>query len=320
MKKVSVLIPLYNAEKYIAETIQSVLHQTYKNIEIIIVDDGSTDKSFEIAKEYESPNIIVAQQLNRGPGGARNKAFELSSGNYIQYLDADDLLSENKIETQLNELLKYGDDTFVLGDMAEFYSTTASSKRIHHDYIQNYENPIEFLVNYWSHKGMIGTHTFLISRNAVISAGIWNEKWILNEDGEFISRLIATSNTIIYTPDTIAYYRKSNVNSLNSHRTEQHYLSQLESFSSYKSLAQKFNNTHLFHALAIKYSRLLYYLYPSYPNLRDDIIKRLNELGYSKPIPLGSKKITFFMRLVGYKNALFLRKYLGKTLIYKAKQ
>ena len=98
--KVSILIPLYNSENYIEETIQSCLNQTYENIEIIIVDDGSTDKSLQIAKSFESGKLKVYSQPNSGACKARNLAFEKSIGDYIQYLDADDLLSENKIENQ----------------------------------------------------------------------------------------------------------------------------------------------------------------------------------------------------------------------------
>ena len=100
--KVSILIPLYNSEEYIAETIDSCLNQTYDNIEIIIVDDGSTDAGLEIARQYEIKyeNIKVKTQKNSGAPVARNKAFALSTGEYIQYIDADDLLHPDKIYLQ----------------------------------------------------------------------------------------------------------------------------------------------------------------------------------------------------------------------------
>lgn len=90
--KVSILIPCYNSERFVAETLDSCLAQTYRNIEIIVVDDGSTDNSFAIAKSFESNIIKVYRQDNSGACAARNYAFRKSSGEYIVYLDADDIL------------------------------------------------------------------------------------------------------------------------------------------------------------------------------------------------------------------------------------
>ena len=98
---VSILIPSYNAEEWIEETIQSALSQTWPRKEIIIVDDGSTDNSLRIAKEYESNSVKVISQENSGAAVARNKALEYAQGDYIQWLDADDLLAPDKIEKQL---------------------------------------------------------------------------------------------------------------------------------------------------------------------------------------------------------------------------
>ena len=100
---VSILIPLYNAEVYIAQTLDNCLAQTYPNIEIIVVDDGSTDGSLVIAQRYEAEhdNIKVLTQPNSGATRARNLAFEHAKGEYIQYLDADDLMSSNKIASQM---------------------------------------------------------------------------------------------------------------------------------------------------------------------------------------------------------------------------
>ena len=100
---VSILIPCYNAEKWLKYTIASVLGQTWPNKEIIIVDDGSTDCSLQIAKQYESNIVKVISQKNKGGSAARNKAFEYAQGSYIQWLDSDDILAPDKIEYQMKE-------------------------------------------------------------------------------------------------------------------------------------------------------------------------------------------------------------------------
>src|SRR5438874_6764230 len=97
---VSILIPAYNAERWIADTIRSALAQTWPRTEIIIVDDGSKDETLSVARQFEAKNVSVVAQQNQGAAAARNHAFSLCQGDYIQWLDADDLLAPDKIARQ----------------------------------------------------------------------------------------------------------------------------------------------------------------------------------------------------------------------------
>ncbi len=103
MPTVSVVIPTYNSARYLPETLESVFSQTYKDIEVIVVDDGSTDNT---AKRIESfrDRITFIQQINSGPAGARNRAIFVAKGKYIAFLDADDLWAPNKLELQLSHM------------------------------------------------------------------------------------------------------------------------------------------------------------------------------------------------------------------------
>src|SRR5437762_11434458 len=98
---VSILIPAYNAELWIGDTIRSALAQTWARKEIIIVDDGSRDRTLSIARQFASEAVSVVTQENQGASAARNKAFELCQGDYIQWLDADDLFSSDKVAKQV---------------------------------------------------------------------------------------------------------------------------------------------------------------------------------------------------------------------------
>src|SRR5438309_2970995 len=98
---VSILIPAYNAGTWITETIRSALAQTWTRNEIIVVDDGSTDDTLTIARRFESRDVLVVSQQNQGAAAARNKAYSFCQGDYIQWLDADDLLSPEKIANQM---------------------------------------------------------------------------------------------------------------------------------------------------------------------------------------------------------------------------
>ena len=97
--KYSVVIPLYNKEHFIKKAIQSVLKQSFQDFEIIIVDDGSTDRSLEIARKFESEKLKVYTQPNQGVSVARNKGIENASGEYIAFLDADDTWNMDYLET-----------------------------------------------------------------------------------------------------------------------------------------------------------------------------------------------------------------------------
>ena len=100
---VSIIIPCFNCEKWVAQAVESCINQTYPNIEVIVVDDGSTDKSVEVLRQF-LPRIRLETGPNRGGNAARNTAFKLSMGEYIQYLDADDYLEPDKISRQVQFL------------------------------------------------------------------------------------------------------------------------------------------------------------------------------------------------------------------------
>ena len=98
---VSILIPAYNSQDWIAETIKSALAQTWATKEIVIVDDGSSDRTLEIARQFASASTKVVTQANQGAAAARNTAYSLCQGDYIQWLDADDVLAPDKVEKQV---------------------------------------------------------------------------------------------------------------------------------------------------------------------------------------------------------------------------
>lgn len=104
MKKVSVIIPVYGVEKYIAAALQSVLNQTYKNLEIFIIDDASTDKSIDICQHFADSRIKIIHQANRGLAGARNTGIRHAQGEYLAFLDGDDVWLPQKLEKQIAHL------------------------------------------------------------------------------------------------------------------------------------------------------------------------------------------------------------------------
>ena len=118
MKKVSVIIPIYNSEKYIKECLDSIINQTYKNLEIIIVNDVSTDNSIDIIKQYKDKRIkIVNLNYNSGVAIARNRGIEEATGDYICFIDADDYWDLAKIEKQI-KFIEENNYSFIYSDYA----------------------------------------------------------------------------------------------------------------------------------------------------------------------------------------------------------
>jgi glycosyltransferase involved in cell wall biosynthesis len=101
---VSVVVPAYNVATTIRQTLDSILHQTFQDIEIIVVDDGATDETPQILKSYKDSRMRVVRQVNRGLAGARNTGIQLSMGKYIAFCDSDDIWEAEKIELHVRHL------------------------------------------------------------------------------------------------------------------------------------------------------------------------------------------------------------------------
>ncbi len=109
MKTVSIIIPVYGVEKYIATAVQSVINQTYKNFEMLIIDDDSPDESVKNCRQFSDPRIKIIHQNNRGLAGARNTGIRHAKGDYLAFLDGDDLWLPQKLERHIEHLEKFPD-------------------------------------------------------------------------------------------------------------------------------------------------------------------------------------------------------------------
>ena len=122
--KISVIIPVYNVEKYLKRCLDSVINQTYKNLEIILVNDGSTDNSGKICDEYalKDKRVKVFSQINQGAGAARNFGLNIADGKYIVFIDPDDFYPDEDVLKDLYEAIEYNDVFIAGGGLIEFLS------------------------------------------------------------------------------------------------------------------------------------------------------------------------------------------------------
>ncbi|MBX7174811.1 MAG: glycosyltransferase family 2 protein [Pyrinomonadaceae bacterium] len=171
---ISVLIPVYNSENYIAEAIESVLRQTYQDFEIIVVDDGSTDNTRQVIESF-GEKVQYHYQKNYGAGVARNKCIALSRGDFLAFLDADDVWSKNKLELQMQEFEADNSLEAVFG-MVENVKQKDWEQRVFQT-----NAPVENLF-----KGFTQT-TMLIKRESFLRVGMFPEE---NTIGEFVDWLL----------------------------------------------------------------------------------------------------------------------------------
>ena len=307
---VSILIPLYNSEKHISETIKSALNQTYKNIEVIIVDDGSTDNSYTIAKRFNSNMVKVYQQKNRGACAARNLAFKNSTGDYIQYLDADDVLSPDKIEKQIKIFDRFKNDIIISGKWGRFYNSLENVSFESQAINKSYCNTIEWLIDSWTGKGMAQTSIWLSPRKLIEKAGIWNESLTINQDGEFFSRVLLQASEINYCQDAKVYYRSGETSSISQKKkTRQNAESLLLSYKLYKENVKHYqDNAFVRKALANNFLNFIYQNHKEFPSLTKQAEHEFYKLNVGKMWPVGGKRFRKLANLIGYKRALILKK------------
>src|SRR5438132_4898306 len=204
---VSILIPAYNAEPWIADTIKSAVDQTWPRKEIIVVDDGSADQTLQVARRFASKNVSVVTQENQGAAATRNKAFELSQGDYIQWLDADDLLSPAKIEKQVAAAEELRDKRRVLSCGWGYFMYRPARAKFIPSPIWCDLAPLEWLLRKWEHNLHMQTATWLVSRELTEAVGPWDTRLLSSDDGEYFCRILLASNGVRFVPGAKVFYR-----------------------------------------------------------------------------------------------------------------
>jgi len=209
---VSILIPAYNAEEWITHTLQSATAQTWQRKEIIVVDDGSTDRTAELARRFASREVAVISTENQGLSSAVNHAYKFCQGDYIQELDADDLLAPDKIERQL-AALREGDSTRVLLSCpwAYFYYR-ASKARFIPDALWQDLSPAEWLLRKMGKNLHMQNATWLVSRELAEAAGPWDASLNYDQDGEYFARVLKASEGTRFVREAKIFYRVSGPN------------------------------------------------------------------------------------------------------------
>jgi glycosyltransferase involved in cell wall biosynthesis len=196
---VSVIIPVYNGDRYLKEAIESILAQDYQPIEIIIVDDGSTDNTANIAKNF-GDKISYYYQENAGHGQAKNRGLELAKGEFLGFLDSDDLFAKNKLTLQIDYLLKNPDIGFTIGKIHYFLEQGIPQPHWLKQQLLTEDTP-GYLVG-----------TLLMRRSILKQVGDFDATYKYGNDSDWFFRAKDLGIAMTILPETILYKRIHNHN------------------------------------------------------------------------------------------------------------
>lgn len=300
---VSILIPAYNASRTIGKTIESALAQSWPRKEIIVVDDGSSDRTAEVVSQYASRGVLLIEKANGGAASTRNRAFRESRGDYIQWLDADDLLGSRKIELQLEALydgVSSPTRTLASGPWAHF-RTRPSKAHFVPNSLWNDLPPAEWLRLKMGEILHMQTATWLTSRELSEMAGEWDTSMLSDDDGEYFCRVLLESEGTRFVPEAKVYYRNSPASRLSfvgtsdrkleamvrSNRLHVQYLLSLEDSERTREACLKYLHT------------WSHYAHPDRPDLVEELGKIARDLGEELRPPELRWKYRWMVPVVG---------------------
>ncbi len=207
MPTVSVIVPCFNQAAFLGQAIESVLSQTYADLQLIVVDDGSTDQTRDVAASFSDPRLLFIHQDNRGLGAARNRGYQASSGQYVTFLDSDDYFSPHKVQRQVEVLENEAEIGFVFCDIQHVDAQGAPLN----DYtVKSAFRPFsKDLLSLLLAGGFMPPHAVMIRRSVLDEVGLFDESPELsgNEDYDLWLRVAAAGYRAFYVDHKDAYYR-----------------------------------------------------------------------------------------------------------------
>jgi hypothetical protein len=300
---VSIIIPCRNAAPWLAEAIESCLHQTWRPVEIIVIDNGSIDASRAVAEAYVPHSVVLLDCAQEGASAARNAGLERASGELIQFLDADDVLDRDKIRTQVERLSAAPPLSVASGAWARFRQSPAEARFAAEPVWRDLSGE-EFLISSWLGGGMMANFAWLTPRAVIDKAGPWDERLSLCDDGEFFSRVALAASGIVFCGDARGYYRSGGGATLSGRRDRAALMSEFNAVElSCERLLARCSSDGARKACATHYQRFIFSTYPQLPHLIRIAERRVAELGGSELQIGGGTAFTTISRCFGWKAA-----------------
>jgi glycosyltransferase involved in cell wall biosynthesis len=299
---ISVIIPAYNAEKWVAASIESILAQTHKQIEVVVVDDGSKDNTAAIVQGISDSRIKLVRQQNRGQSAAMNRGVLESWGNYIKFVDADDWINPEHLDSQLSSIINHN-DCVASCRWGHFLNRPECPKVRTERTNKNFEDPLEWLVDSLTKdEAMMGGCMWLIPKKVWDHAGGWDERLSLNNDFDFSIRLLLASKGVRFAYDAVYSYRKGMqgaVSALTGRRAMESAF--LTTDLGCRALLNRENSPRIRRICADRWQQWLYLFYPEHLDLADAAEKQIASLGGST-VPLqGGRLLQGLLPVLGWK-------------------
>jgi len=310
---VSICIPCYNASAYVVQAIDSILAQSWPAIEIIIVNDGSTDGSGTILDSYTSPALRVIHQVNRGQCAAANRAYAEAQGELIKFFDADDLLAPESIEQQVRRL-NGRTDSVASAQWGRFYNDDLPTFKLNPQSVWRDLPSLDWLTEAWvDARPMMQCGLWLIPRSILERSGGWDESLSLINDFEFFARVLCHANDVLFTPEATLYYRSGLQGSLSGQKSRRAVESAFHSLlKGTAHLLERRSDAQARLSCANVLQDFIFTFYPEHSDLRKVIESRVEELGGSSLQPDGPPRFQQLRRLIGWQAARSVQRLLGR--------
>jgi glycosyltransferase involved in cell wall biosynthesis len=305
--KVSILIPCYNAEKYIGETLESVFRQTWPTIEVIVVDDGSEDGSIAEIERFKTTGMQLINQNNLGAGAARNCAYCASNGKFIQFLDADDLIDPKKIERQMVRVVDR--PRCVASSEWGRFHRLPNETRFDPEPVWRDLDPLDWLaLSRAGGLGMMFPALWLVPRTIAEAAGRWDETLSLGDDGEYFTRVLLAAENVLFCPGARCHYRSGLPDSLSGRKSPGAWASQFRVFDLCEShVRAREDSERVRRGFALSWQHLAHASYPYDSGLAKHALARARALHPVVIRPGGGPAFAFVSRVVGWRVARCLQ-------------
>jgi len=310
--KVSVIIPCYNAARYIGETLESVRQQTWPDLEVIVVDDGSTDGSSRIVESFRELDTVLIRQANRGQTAALNVGLAHATGDYIQYLDADDLIDPDKIAVQVSRLAD-APTCVASGRWGRFYGRPQEAS-FETETVSRDMDSLDWLVESRARGlGMMFPALWLVPAPIVRAAGPWREDLTLNNDAEYFTRVLLAADRVLYCEGARSRYRSGVSGSLSGRKTPAHWASQesVIELCERRVLARN-NGERARRGFSLTWQHLAHACYPYDRSLAERALARARALHPETVMPRGGAIFMILSRLIGWRIARRLQVATGR--------
>jgi glycosyltransferase involved in cell wall biosynthesis len=301
--KVSVIIPCYNAARYVGETLDCVRRQTWPNLEVIVVDDGSTDDSVRIIETFAELDLTLIRQPNHGQTAALNAGLAHATGDFVQYLDADDLIDPDKIAIQMARLAD-APGAVASARWGRFHGRPEDT-RFEAETVSRDLRGLDWLIESRTNGlGMMFPALWLVPMSIVQAAGSWRDDLTLNNDAEYFTRVLLAADRVLFCEGALCRYRSGISGSLSGRKTPSHWASQTKVLElCQQRVLAKDNGERARRGFSLSWQHLAHACYPYDRLLAERALTRAHALYPETIRPRGGPTFMMLCRLIGWRAA-----------------